>query len=215
LAIATLALFAGGCATKKYVRHRIDERVAPVEARTGELEETSRRHTTEIERLSTEVTDARSRADKAQVSADKAQVSANRASEQAKAVNARVDTVIENYDTYKLDRTITVTFRVNRSTLEPEAMAALDALAAELAGKKGYVIEIQGYTDSTGTDMRNRVLSDARARAVYQYLGEKDIPLFRMSLLGFGEGRPIADNTTRDGRRQNRRVEVRVLVTSL
>jgi OOP family OmpA-OmpF porin len=218
LAVAVGTVLASGCATKKYVRQRIDERVAPLENRTGELEETSRRNSSEISRLSTEVTDARSRADKAQQAATAAQNTANNAVSSAENVGRRVDEVnekIANIDSFSLQRTVTISFRLNRATLEDEAMAALDQLATELAGKKGFVLEIQGFTDATGSDMKNRELSERRARAVHQYLAEKEVPLFRMALLGFGEGRPIAENTSRDGRAQNRRVEVRILVTSV
>jgi outer membrane protein OmpA-like peptidoglycan-associated protein len=211
-----------GCATKKYVRQRIDERVAPVEGRTGELEETSRRNSADIQRLSTEVADARTRADQAQASADRAQTSADtarttavEATNRADTVNRRVDTLVENIDAYELSRTVTIAFKLSQSMLDDEDRAALDALAAELAGKKGYVLDIQGYTDTSGSLQRNIALSDRRARAVYQYLAEKGVPLHRMNLLGFGEAQPVGDNTTRDGRAENRRVEVRVMTTKL
>jgi outer membrane protein OmpA-like peptidoglycan-associated protein len=216
LAVAIGTVLSSGCATKKYVRQRIDERVAPLENRTGELEETSRRNSSEISRLSTEVTDARSRADRAQQSANAAQNTANNAVSRAEAIDRRVtevDEKIANIDAFSLQRTVTVNFKLSRATLDEEAIAVLDQLAAELQGKKGYVLEIQGFTDSTGSDMRNRDLSERRARAVYQYLAERDVPLFRMNLLGFGEGRPVAENDSREGRAQNRRVEVRILVT--
>ena len=204
-----------GCATKKYVRNRIDERVAPLESRTGELEETSRRNSADIQRLNTEVGDARSRADRAQTTADTATTKAVDASNKAERVNQRVDTIVENIDAYTLLKTTTVNFAVSRDTLDDAAIGALNALAAELQGKKGYVLDIQGYTDATGSDKRNIALSDRRARAVYQYLAEHGIPLFRMNLLGFGEGQPVADNTTVDGRAENRRVEVRLMTTKI
>lgn len=207
------------CATKKYVRQRIDERVAPLENRTGELEETSRRNSSDIQRLGTEVADARGRADRAQESANAAQNTANDAVSRADAVGRRVNELgerVENLDTYSLQRTVTVTFRVNRWQLDEAAMASLDELAASLQGKKGYVLEIQGFTDATGSDQRNRDLSERRARAVYLYLAERhEIPLHRMNLLGLGEGKPIAENDTREGRAQNRRVEVRIFVTPI
>ncbi|HSO76578.1 MAG TPA: OmpA family protein, partial [Blastocatellia bacterium] len=80
---------------------------------------------------------------------------------------------------------------------------------------KGYVIEIKGYADSTGDVARNRVLSQQRADAVVRYLQENhDIPLRRMiTPYGYGEMRPVADNSSPDGRRQNRRVEVKLLVS--
>jgi len=204
-----------GCATKKYVRNRIDERVAPLENRTGELEETSRRNSADIQRLNTEVGDARSRADHAQTTADSATAKAVDASNRADHVNKRVDTIVENIDAYTLLKTVAVNFAVSRDTLDDAAIGSLNALAADLQGKKGYVLDIQGYTDATGSDKRNIALSDRRARAVYQYLAEHGIPLFRMNLLGFGEGQPVADNGTVEGRAENRRVEVRLMTTKI
>jgi outer membrane protein OmpA-like peptidoglycan-associated protein len=226
LTAAASASLTSGCATKKYVRQRIDERVTPVEKQTGELAEVSRRNSSDIQRLSTEVSDARTRADRAQQTADAAQSAANDASARADRVNQRVDQVASDVsgvntkigaiDAYSVQKTVTITFKVGQSRLGDEAMAALDALAAELDGKKGFVLEIQGYTDSRGSTAVNEQLSDRRARAVYEYLARKhEVPLFRMNLLGFGKERPVGDNKTREGREQNRRVEVRVLTTGL
>ncbi|MCC6743336.1 MAG: OmpA family protein [Acidobacteria bacterium] len=214
-AIVVVSMLPAGCATKKYVRHRIDERVAPLENRTGELEETSRRNSADIVRLDGEVNEARARADKAQVTADAATVKAADASAKADKVNTRVDKLVENIDAYTLLKTVTVNFAVNRDVLDETAISELGTLVGELRGKKGYVLDIQGYTDSTGADRKNMLLSDRRARAVYQYLAESGVPLFRMNLLGFGKGQPIAENDTREGRAQNRRVEVRVMVTQI
>jgi OmpA-OmpF porin, OOP family len=225
----TAAVGAGltsGCATKKYVRQRIDERVAPVEKQTGELAEVSRRNSSDIQRLNSEVSDARTRADRAQQTADAAQSTAADAGARADRVNSRVDQVVGEVsgvntkigaiDAYAVQKTVTVTFKVGQSRLSEEAMAALDELAAELNGKKGFVLEIQGYTDARGNAAVNNQLSDRRARAVYEYLARKgEVPLFRMNLLGFGKERPVGDNKTREGREQNRRVEVRVLTTQL
>ena len=97
-----------------------------------------------------------------------------------------------------------------------DVFATLDQLAASLAGKKGYVLEIQGHTDTSGTGAINKRLSDQRARTVYEYLAvQHDIPLFRLTLLGYGDKGAIADNSTAEGRAQNRRVDVRILVSSV
>jgi len=76
------------------------------------------------------------------------------------------------------------------------------------------VLEVTGYADSTGNTERNRSLSQRRADAVIRYLVEQhQIPLRRIvTPYGFGESNPVADNKTREGRAQNRRVEVKVLV---
>jgi OOP family OmpA-OmpF porin len=85
-------------------------------------------------------------------------------------------------------------------------------VASGLSGQQsGYLVEIQGFTDSTGSENTNVALSQRRAENVLRYLVGKGVPLHRISIIGLGEANPAADNTTRDGRAQNRRVEIRVL----
>lgn len=121
---------------------------------------------------------------------------------------------ISALDDYVVQDSINVLFRVNSAVISPEDRRALDDLASKAMATKGYVIEIAGYADSTGNTARNRVLSQQRADAVVRYLQENhDIPLRRMiTPFGYGELRPVANNSTADGRRQNRRVEVKILV---
>jgi len=109
---------------------------------------------------------------------------------------------------------VTVLFKVNSVMLSPSDQAALDQLATKAMAAKGYVIEVAGYTDSTGSAGRNRALSQQRADAVVRYLQEHhDIPLRRMvTPFGYGDIRPVASNGSVEGRRQNRRVEVKILV---
>jgi OmpA-OmpF porin, OOP family len=116
-------------------------------------------------------------------------------------------------DDFEVAQQATVLFKVNSAVLTDEAMAALDQIAQQALTTKNYVIEVAGYTDTTGSIDKNRRLSQARAAAVMQYLGEKhNIPLRRMmEPFGYGELNPAADNTTPEGREQNRRVEVKVL----
>jgi OmpA-OmpF porin, OOP family len=110
---------------------------------------------------------------------------------------------------------VSVYFNTNSAVLTPEFKQALDELARKTATAKGYVIEITGHADSTGNVNRNRQLSQQRADAVVRYLQENhDIPLRRIvTPFGYGQLRPAADNTTAEGRRQNRRVEVKILVS--
>ena len=122
---------------------------------------------------------------------------------------------ISALDDYAVQDSIAVLFKVNSTVISPEDRKALDELAQKAATTKGYVIEIAGFADSTGNTARNRVLSQQRADAVVRYLQENhDIPLRRMiTPFGYGDLRPVADNTSEEGRRQNRRVEVKILVS--
>jgi len=122
---------------------------------------------------------------------------------------------ISSLDDYTVQDSVTVLFRVNSAVLAPSDRAALDQLAAKATTTKGYVIEVAGYTDSTGSVALNRQLSQQRADAVVRYLQENhEIPLRRMvTPFGYGMTRPVADNGSAEGRRQNRRVEVKILVS--
>jgi outer membrane protein OmpA-like peptidoglycan-associated protein len=117
---------------------------------------------------------------------------------------------IDNYS--PAGQPVTVTFPVNSSALNDQAMASLDQVANQVANQtSGYLIEVQGFTDATGDETYNIALSQRRAEAVLRYLVGKNVALSRVSIVGLGEDRPAADNTTRQGREQNRRVEVRIL----
>jgi outer membrane protein OmpA-like peptidoglycan-associated protein len=103
-------------------------------------------------------------------------------------------------------------FAFDSAALSPEAKSVLDAFVQKLvAENKGVYIEIQGHTDNTGTDEVNKALGEKRAEAVEMYLyTQYKIPLHRMSVVSLGSSMPIADNGTREGRAQNRRVEILV-----
>jgi peptidoglycan-associated lipoprotein len=103
-------------------------------------------------------------------------------------------------------------FGFDSATLSPEAKGILDAFVQRLITEnKGVYIEIQGHTDNTGSDAINETLGQKRAEGVMMYLYKQHkIPLHRMSCVSLGSSMPIADNGTRDGRAQNRRVEVLV-----
>src|SRR5919206_1894694 len=211
-----LILGSVGCATKKYARNRVNERMTPLEQRAGSLEETSRRNTQDIGQLNTDVTDVRGRADRAQTQADSALARANEANTRANSADQSVSDLRNNVDKYSLQNTASVNFKFDSYQLTPEARAALDQLAAQIKDRANFILEIEGFADSIGSDQYNNQLTQKRATAVQRYLAEQhNIPLFRMRILGFGEVRPVADNTTRAGRAQNRRVEIRLLTRSV
>jgi len=103
-------------------------------------------------------------------------------------------------------------FGFDSAALSPEAKGILDGFVQKLITEnKGVYIEIQGHTDSTGGDEINQMLGQKRADAVLMYLYKQHhIPLHRMSAVSLGSSMPVADNGSRDGRSQNRRVEILV-----
>jgi outer membrane protein OmpA-like peptidoglycan-associated protein len=216
IGLASSLFLASGCATKKYVRNRVNERATPIENRTGELEETSRRNTQDISRISRDVEDVRGRADRAQQQADRAASAAEQANTRVTGVEQSVSDLRAGLDKFTVQKTVTVLFMVKKSELLPEAMSALDELASQIKDRNGFVLEIEGFASSDGTDELNDKLSQARSEAVRRYLADRhSVPLHRMFIVGFGESRPVADNSTLDGRIQNRRVQVRLLTNNL
>lgn len=103
-----------------------------------------------------------------------------------------------------------ILFDVNESTIKPQARGDLEELARVLKEYKDTVLVIEGHTDSTGPRDWNEELSLARATAVVDFLTDRDVAIQRMTARGFADSRPVASNATTDGRRQNRRVQVRI-----
>ena len=104
-----------------------------------------------------------------------------------------------------------ISFAVGRSEIKPEFMGTLDSVAQSLQQYPDTRIQIAGFTDSTGSPSANQRLSEDRAFRVRDYLSNRGVAVQRMSAVGYGQSRPIASNSTADGRAQNRRVEITVL----
>jgi len=182
----------------------IDVRVSPAEERLTAAEQNAQRISGQIDELMAISNAARGGARAAQETADAAVAGVN-------ATNKR----ISDLDDYVVQTTATVNFRVGSSVLSPEAKAKLDEVASSAAGLKGYMIEVTGYASSDGGTKSNKALSERREKAVREYLIDNhNISLRRFTpSYGFGELQAVADNSTRDGREQNRRVEVKLLVS--
>ncbi len=186
-------------------------RVEQAEGRLTQSEQNAQRLAGQLEELTALANTAQGGAKAAQETADTALSTAKNAQTAANSVNERVSTL----DDYEARQNIAVTFKLNSAVLSDEAKTTLDELANQAKEQKGYVIQITGYASADGNEMRNRRLSERRADAVIRYLAtQHDVPLRRMiTPFGFGEDKPVADNTTREGREQNRRVEVAILVS--
>lgn len=181
----------------------LEEQAKVNEGRLTEVEQNAQKLSGQIDELAAVSNAARGGAKAAQDTADAAINGVN-------ATNDRISAL----DDYVPQETTSVNFRVGSSVLTADGKAKLDAIATKALNAKGYVLEVTGFADSTGGTERNRALSQRRADAVIRYLVEQhQIPLRRIvTPYGFGETNPIADNKTRTGRAENRRVEVKVLV---
>jgi peptidoglycan-associated lipoprotein len=198
--VAPIALV--GCAGKKFVQREVGEVNKKIEAVATNLEKTQER----VQRNETRI-DAVDQS--AQAGISEAKGSAQQA--MAKAVDA------EKAAKGKLIYAVTlsndkVTFPINRAEISPEAQAIIDeAIGPFKAENRGVFFEIEGHTDSTGDAAYNVGLGEERANAVRNYLAAQGIALSRLSVISYGETKPVVENTTREGRAQNRRVVIRVL----
>jgi outer membrane protein OmpA-like peptidoglycan-associated protein len=182
----------------------VESRVSSTESRLSQVEQNAQRLSGQLEELAAISNAARGGAVAAQATADAAVAG-------VRATNERISAL----DDYVPQQVLTVNFRVGSAVLSPQAKAQLDQLAQQAQQAKGYMIEVTGFADATGSPEFNRRLSQRRADAVVRYLVEiHKIPLRRIiTPYGFGESQPVADNMTREGRARNRRVEVRLLVS--
>ena len=152
----------------------------------------------------------------------KAQAAADQAGQaQTQADNAvhRVDSLqntVANLDNYKVVTETAVHFGFDKDNLTKTAQEALDQLATDVTNAKGYIVTVEGGTDSVGNADYNYGLSERRANAVIQYLPSKhSIPPHKIYLIGLGKDKPVDSNKTRDGRAKNRRVDVRLMTNSV
>jgi len=181
----------------------LEERATAAEGRLGEVEQNAQKLSGQLDELAAVSNAARGGAKAAQETADQAVAGVN-------ATNERISAL----DDYTPMENTAVNFRTGSAVLLPDAKAKLDEIATKALNAKAYVVEVTGHADATGNANFNRQLSQRRADAVIRYLVEQHkIPLRRIiTPYGFGATEPIADNKTREGRLQNRRVEVKILV---
>jgi outer membrane protein OmpA-like peptidoglycan-associated protein len=214
----------GGCATKKFVRTTVtpvEEKVSDVDQRTtqnteqlGALDQEVDRQVSRIdEQLSTAIEDAKAadgKAVAAQSTADRAVARANEVETATTAGFGRIDKTLSDMSSYREATKESVMFGFDSATLTDEAKAQLGRIASATNGKKVFVVEVRGFTDSTGNPDYNVRLSERRAEMVVRTLAaEHNIPLRAIHRVGLGE---LEGESTREARQQNRRVDVTVFV---
>ncbi len=214
--VTALSFGSWGCATKKHVR----EAIAPVQNQVNAVQKETADNKQAIGDLDRQVAVADEKATDAGKKAADANGAASRANDAALQAGQRADGatamaqetsaalkgVVDNLDNYKLMDSKKVYFRFGKSDLTTDEQSNLDELVKNLASAKNVVIEIEGYTDRTGSKNANLLLSQKRAQAVVRYLAAHDIPLRRIHELGAGE---LGDGGRRNNK-EDRRVDVRV-----
>jgi peptidoglycan-associated lipoprotein len=194
IALSLTAVLVGttGCATKKYVKQETGAVNTRVDEVQGQVEQTQTRlntHDKQIGEISQTAQDA-----------------LRRAQEAGKLAEGKF-----LYETILTDDK--VKFGFDTADLSPEGQAAIDEFAAKIKqDNKNVYVEIQGHTDNVGSEKYNEELGLLRAESVRRYLNQKQsFPLHRINVISYGESSPVADNKTREGRSQNRRVALVVL----
>jgi outer membrane protein OmpA-like peptidoglycan-associated protein len=214
-AVALVVLGAAGCATKNYVRTQVQ----PLNDHTGVLEQKTAENNRQIrdvdERAQAGIGKAQSTADTANQNAQTASQSADNATTAANGAVHRADTLesaVKGLDNYREVTKVSVTFGFDKAVLTSDDKQQLDGFAAQLGTAKNYILEVTGGTDSAGSAQYNYDLSQRRADAVVQYLAAKySVAPHRFYLIGIGKDQYVASNDTAAGRKENRRVQVRLL----
>jgi len=214
LALTVAAISA--CATKKFVRTEVGDVNTKINTLGTSLEATqerTRQNETKIEEVDT-------KADAASRSAGEARAVGDATASATKEVDTRLTGQVNGIEASARRLVFEVTlsedqgnFKSGRTTMPDDAKARLDEMIGQLkADPKNAFIEIEGYTDNVGTTAFNQQLGLERAETVKRYLHEQhQMPLHKMNVISYGEEKPVATNSTRAGRAQNRRVVVRVM----
>jgi len=208
-----------GCASKNYVR----QETTPLINKTNELDDLTAKNTKDIKDV-----DARAQAGIEAVQAkasevDQKALAAGQTADQAQTIanvaTKRVDVLtntVANLDNYRPVAETSVHFGFNRDNLTKQAKEALDQLATDVPNTKGYLVTVEGGTDSVGPADYNYDLSQRRANSVIQYLASQhNIPAHKIYLIGLGKDKPVDSNKTSDGRAKNRRVDVRLMTNTV
>jgi len=214
--LALTVAVAPACASKKFVRTEVGNVNTKVDTLSGTVEETQERTRKNEERIGQVDTKAEAAGKSAQDARSAADAAANTAREVGREVGARVDTV--EAANRKLIYTVTLSedqgnFKFAKTDLPDTAKARLDEVISQLkANPQNVFIEVEGHTDNVGSKTMNYELGLERAEAVKHYLYEQhQIPLHKISVISYGEEKPVSPNNNRQGRAQNRRVVIKVL----
>ena len=227
-----------GCATKKFVREELERTETKVEQRVGKLETDLDQEKGRVGGVIVQVTEARSLADEARARGGEAAARADQASakaeqaagraeqaggkaEQASGVagqalakaeetDSRLNRVWNNRYKRNLVESVALTFGFDKWELDDRGQTALLEVVKQLRENPNLFVDLEGYTDNVGPMPYNVQLSQRRVEAARRFLVEKGVELPRIQAVGLADAQPVADNKTREGRAQNRRVVIKL-----
>jgi outer membrane protein OmpA-like peptidoglycan-associated protein len=198
IAVAVALLLGPACATKKYVQTEtatVDKKVEGLQTTVEDNQKRLKEHDERLATLGSLITQNQG---------------------EIKSVDGKIEDVKKMAEGKLVDKAVLTNdqakFKFDSAELGPEAKSALDQFVQKLvADNRGVYLEIRGYTDNVGPADYNLLLGKRRADAVMDYFYKQyHIPLYRMQVISMGSADPIADNATKEGRSQNRRVEILV-----
>jgi OmpA-OmpF porin, OOP family len=226
--LASGALLATGCATKKYVQST----QAPIQAKADQAVQQGAQNATQIKATQEQLKELDDKTaagidranEKAGAAEHDAQDAGNHATDAAKqaavatqksdqnsSALASLRESVAGLDDYTVQTSAAVTFGISRDRLTDDATAELDKLAGQIQGNKRFFVAVEGFTDNVGDREFNLALSRRRAEAVVTYLVSKhDVPVYRIHVIGLGSDKPVDEAHTAAARAKNRRVEVKV-----
>jgi OOP family OmpA-OmpF porin len=207
-----------GCSSKNYVK----QQTTPLINKTNELDDLTAKNSRDIKdvdaRAQAAIQVVNAKTTEVEQKAQSAGQTAASAQQTADAANTRVGVLtntVANLDNYHPVAETSVKFGFNKDNLTPKAKEALDQLAGSISNTKGYIIALEGGTDSVGPADYNYDLSQRRANAVIQYLASKhNVPAHKIYVIGLGKDKPVETNKTASGRADNRRVDVRLMTNT-
>ena len=208
-----------GCASKNYVK----QQTTPLINKTNELDDLTAKNSRDIKdvdaRAQSGIQAVNAKATEVDQKAQTAGQNAASAQQVADAANTRIGVLtntVVNLDNYHPVAETSVKFGFDKDNLTPKAKTALDQLASSIASTKGYIITLEGGTDSVGPADYNYDLSQRRANSVIQYLASKyQVPAHKIYVIGLGKDKPVETNKTSTGRADNRRVDVRLMTNTV
>jgi outer membrane protein OmpA-like peptidoglycan-associated protein len=218
------SVFAGGCATKTYVKKTVD----PVNGKVDQVAQQSDRQGQAIDQTKQSLDQTQASLDQTKSSLEKDETALNATNERAVSAGTRADeanqkadligkdlgdlkSTVANLDDYKQVSSTTVNFKFNSEKLSSDAKQELDQMVMNQQTYKRFFVAVEGFTDRTGNDAYNEALSRRRADAVVEYLvAQHNIPIYRIHMVGLGKQKPLEEATTRAAQAKNRRVEVAV-----
>ena len=216
--VVMLAVGSTACATKKFVRTEVgavNDKVTTLTTRMEENEQRIKANEEKIGVVDGKVGQVDQRVGQVDQKAQAAGQSADAAKTAAAAADAKAQKIVDT--NHKLVYGVVLSeasggFKFSKALLPDEAKAQLDKMVTDLStDPKTVFFTIEGHTDSTGPASINEAIGLEHAEAVKRYLYEQhNVPLHKISVISYGETKPVDSNRTRDGRAKNRRVEVKV-----